>query len=178
MELLKKDKNWFLSEEGSRTFAALNSVGDHAVFIYSYLKILANENLDKDNFLFKTSFLLADAVHNSAVEYHGYPDLLDESKNPFVAFVANANQKYTDEQIYCIFLSFVHGIANPFSKSDWIYDSEVLKGDGYIHKVDDSGHMFVIPNEDLFVDADVYACDEKYNLIQLEIIWLFGNTKR
>lgn len=173
MELLKKDKQWFLSDEGGKKFAALSSVGDRAVFIYSYLKSFANDSLEKNNILFKTSFLLADAILNSDLPYSTYPGILDEKVNPFVAFVANAKREYTIEQIYCIYLSFVHNIADAFKKSEWIYNDSLFMGDGYIHKIDELGHMFVIPNEDMLVDAKAYKCNEKYNMIQLEIIWLF-----
>ena len=173
MELLKKDKQWFLSDEGSKFFAALNSVGDRAVFIYSYLKTFANEALDKENILFKTAFLLADEVFNSNFSYSAYPELLSEKINPFIAFIGNAKRGYTTEQIYCIYLSFVHNIADPFKKSEWIYNDSFFKEDKYVRKIDELGHLFVVPNEDMFVDAKAYECDEEYNLLQLEIIWLF-----
>lgn len=174
MELLKKDKKWFLSEEGGKTFAALNSVGDRAFFVYSYLKTFVNEAFEENNLIFKTSFLIADAILNSEVSYSKYPEILDEKANPYIAFLTNAKRKYTIEQIYCIYLSFVHGIADPFKKTEWIYNESLFKDDGYIHKIDEMGHMFVIPNKDMFVNSNVYECDETYNLIQLEIIWLFG----
>ena len=173
MELLKKDKQWFLSDEGGKKFATLSSVGDRAVFIYSYLKNFANDSFEKDNILFKTSFLLADAIFNSDVPYSTHPGILDEKVNPFVAFIANAKREYSIEQICCIYLSFVHNIADAFKKSEWIYNDSLFKDDGYIHKIDELGHLFVVPNKDMFVDAKAYKCDEKYNMIQLEIIWLF-----
>lgn len=176
MELLKKDKKWFQSEEGRECFAALNSVGDRAVFIYSYLKTFANDSFEKGSILFKTSFLLADAIFNSDVPYGTYPGILDEKVNPFVAFIANAKKGYTVEQIYCIYLSFVHNIADAFKKSEWIYNESLFKDDGYIHKIHELGHMFVIPNKDMFVEAEAYKCDESYDMIQLEIIWLFGEN--
>lgn len=174
MELLKKDKQWFLSDEGSKKFAALSSVGERAVFIYSYLKTFASETLEKENILFKTAFLLADAVVNSAVEYGAYPKLLDETANPFVAFISNAKREYTEEQIYCIYLSFIHNIADPFKKTEWVYSDSILKEYGYIDKIYELGHMFVIPNPDFLINSEDYECDEEYNMIQLEIIWLFG----
>lgn len=174
MELLKNDKQWFLSDEGSKKFVALSSVGERAIFIYSYLKTFVSETLEKDNFLFKTAFLLADAVVNSEVEYCTYPNLLDEKVNPFVAFLSNAKREYSEEQIYCIYLSLIHNIADPFKKSEWIYNDLVLKGDGYIDKIYEMGRMFVVPNPDFLVDIAAYECDEEYNMIQLEIIWLFG----
>ena len=174
MELLKKDKQWFLSDEGGKEFAALSSVGDRAVFIYSYLKTFADDSFEKENVLFKTSFLLADAIFNSDVPYSTYPSILDEKVNPFIAFIANAKRKYTIEQIYCIYLSFVHNIADAFKKTEWIYNDLLFKDDEYMHKIDELGHMFVIPNKDLLVDAKAYKSDEKYDMIQLEIIWLFS----
>lgn len=174
MELLKKDKQWFFSDEGKKAFASLSSVGDRAVFIYSYLKTIANENSDKDNILFKTAFLLADEVFASDLPYKNYPDIINERVNPFIAFLSNAKRVYASEQIYCIYLSIVHNIANPIMKNDWIYDEAVFKGDGYIRKIDELGHMFVVPNPDFMVDAGAYKCDEKIHMIQLEIIWLFG----
>lgn len=177
MELLKKEKQWFLSDEGGKKFAALISVGERAVFIYSYLKTFVSETFEKNNILFKTSFLLADAVINSNVPYSAYPDILSESHNPFIAFLANAKREYTIEQVYCIYLSIVHNIADPLKKSEWIYNDSLFKEDGYIHKMDELGHLFIVPNEDMFIDANAYKCEDKYNLIQLELIWLFGVKK-
>ena len=178
MELLKKDKQWFLSEEGGKKFAALNCVGDRAVFIYSYLKTISNEAFEKDNILFKTAFLLADEVYNSNLEYSQYPEILSEKANPFVAFLSNSKKGYTEDQIYCIFLSFIHGISNPFNKADWIYNEKMFKDDEYIHKLDELGHMFVIPNKLFLPNAEAYKCDEKYNMIQLEVVWLFCKDRR
>ena len=173
MELLKKDKNWFLSEEGGKQFAALNSVGDRAVYIYSYLKSFANEDMDKNNQLFKTAFLLADAVSGSKLAYSKFPALLDETANPFIAFLSNTKIKYTDEQLYCVYLSIVHNIADAFNKVEWIYKAEMFKDNKFMEKLDELGHRFVFPNKLLFVDAEAYKCDEEYNEVQLEIIWLF-----
>lgn len=174
MELLKKDKQWFLSEEGGKAFAALTSIGDRAVFLYSYLVNIASDSLEKQNATFKTAFLLADAVYGSDVEYSSYENLLNEKTNPFVAFLANAKRKYTDEQLYCIYLSFIHGVADPFKKDEWIYNDEYFKGDAYIRKLEEGGYMFVVPNDNFLPDPSAYECDEKYNMIQLEIVWLFS----
>ena len=73
MELLKKDTAWFLSEEGSKSFAALSSVGDRAIFIYSYLKTIANESFEKDKMLFKMAFFIADAVFSSDLLIYSLP---------------------------------------------------------------------------------------------------------
>lgn len=174
MELLKKSKEWFLSEEGGKVFAALSSVSDRAFFIYAYLKTISNEIYEKNNVLFKTSFLLADAIFNSEVEYSKFPQLLDEKKNPFIAFFVNAEKDYTEKQLYCIFLSFIHNIANPLNKNEWIYNKSLFEDYGYARKLNELGHMFVIPNRTMMIDAKAYNCDEKFNMIQLEIIWIFG----
>lgn len=173
MELIKKDKKWFLSEEGGKKFVALKSVGERAVFIYSYLKNITNKDFDENNQLFKTAFLLADAVYGSKLTYSEFPALLDEGTNPFIAFLTNTKFKCTDEQLYCIYLSIVHNIADPFNKNEWIYKAEMFKDNNYMRKIEELGHEFVIPNKRLFVEPDAYKSEEKYNDIQLEIIWLF-----
>ena len=173
MELLNNDKKWFLSDEGSKLFATLDNVNDRAVFIYSYLKSFSNEVFEKENILFKTAFLLADAVFNSQVAYSSFPKILDEKVNPFVAFFANAKREYTQEQIYCIFLSFIHNVADPFKKTDWIYNDSSFKDNEYLNKLNDEGRLFFVPNETLLPEKDAFKCEEVYNMIQLEIIWLF-----
>ncbi len=175
MELIKKEKSWFLSEEGGKTFAALDSVGDRAVFIYSYLKNIANERFEKNNIIFKTAFLIADAVYNSDIEFSQYPNLLNEQVNPFIAFLKNAKISYSNEQIYCIYLAFVHSIADPTKKNEWIYSEKYFKDKHYLFKCEELGHMFVMPNESLLPDMSAYKCSPKLELIQLEIIWLFKN---
>ena len=99
--------------------------------------------------------------------------LLDEKANPFVAFIANAQVTYSNENAQLIFTSIVHGIANPYDKNEWIYDYKSFRDNKEISILDDAGHIFISRNKALFADIKVYDCDKLYHQTQLELVWLF-----
>ena len=173
MELIKSDTKWFLSSEGKATFEDCKNLEERSVFIYSYLKTIAVESLEKDSFLFRIAFLLADSVHSSSTSYAAFPALLDASKNPFVAYVQNAKKVYSKEANYCILLSILHEIADPFNPNDWIYDQSLFANDGYIKKLKSIEKCFIEDSESLLVNEDVYEIDNALRDIQIETAWLF-----
>lgn len=173
MELIAKPKSWFFSNEGQAKFSSLTSIAERAIFIFSYLRRFTINKMEVNNILFETSFLLANSVFNSQLPYHTYPALLDEKKNPFIAFLTKAKLSYSPKQLYCIYLSIIYDIANPFDENEWIYDAALFTDTSYMDKLCELGHPFLIPNELYLPNIKAYECDEMLKEIQLEIIWIF-----
>ena len=173
MELINNQANWFLSEQGKKAFDNCKNLEERSVFIYSYLKKIAANSLNKDSFLFRIAFLLANSVHSSKAEYANYPELLDESKNPFVAYVKNAKKVYSIQIDYCILLSILHKLANPFDKDDWVYNQAFVESKAYIDKAKELEKCFIEDTQARVIDNSVYDIDEALRDIQIEIAWLF-----
>ena len=107
MKLVTKEASWFLSGEGTRAYAALSSLEERAIFVYSYLRQIVNEDFEKDSVLFKTSFLIADALSGSVLPYAQYPDVINPSKNPFVAFLKNSKKYKNPTGVLYAFLAIL-----------------------------------------------------------------------
>ena len=175
MEIIKKETQWFFSEEAKRSFNALKSLEDQTVFIYSYLKTVANAQLEKDNLLFKTAFFIADALHGSTLDYADYPSLIDKTKNPFVAYLTNLKEPCPLEVVYCTFIAILQGLVDAFDPSEWIYSKKYQSKDGMMEKLGEMDRR-LIPDGPAIVDPSVYRIDAALEPIQLKIIWMFYNA--
>ena len=177
MELLKKDTAWFLTDEGGKQFAALDSLEERAIFIYSYLKTIAHESFEKDKTLFKMAFFIADAVYSSDVTYSKYPEILKADSNPFVAFLKNAEIFSGNEKTYVILTAVLNNKANAFDKSDWIYDEEILdcelEADEFESELAERGIEFLPGSGTTMPDPELYNIDSKLRLMQLQLVWIF-----
>lgn len=173
MELLKFDADWFLSEPGRRAFSDLKSLEDRSIFLYSCLKSMVSSDFDKDHILFKTAFFLADAVAGSSLSYGSYPDLLDPKKNPYVAYLVNAARCPDAQTLYCVFLSVLHGIADPFKKNEWIYSPDICDPDKMNAMLEKKGRNFCHGSVTT-ADPSAFEIDPALQIMQIKLIWLFG----
>lgn len=169
MELLKKEKAWFLSDEGGKKFAALDSLEERTIFIYSYLKTIAHESFEENKTLFKLAFFIADAVYESDITYSKYPEILKAESNPFVAFLANAQKFSGNEKTYIILTSILHNKANAFNKSEWIYDEKEFDS----NDLSERGIQFLPSSSSSMIDLEIYNIDSDLKLLQLELVWIF-----
>lgn len=176
MEIIKKETQWFFSEDGVQSFHALQTLEDRSVFIYSYLKTVVNDQLEKDNLIFKTAFFLADALCGSVLAYANYPDVIDKTKNPFVAYLMNLKEPCSSEIVYCTFLAILQDLVNPFNPSEWIYSKEYQSKDKMLKKLGEMDRQFIFSGSTNFVDPADYQIDAALEPIQLKIIWMFYNT--
>ncbi len=177
MDLIKKDSQWFFSPEGVESYQKLTTLEERSIFIYSYLRTIAVEALEKDNLLFKIAFLLADGVHASDLPYAKYPDLIDPKKNPYVAYLKNAKRPHSNEKTFCILMSILHEIANPMNTTEWIYDIKLFTENAYLNKLDELKHQFIEHDESYVVDPEVFSIDPSLSFIQKELVWLFDYAR-
>lgn len=175
MELIKQESAWFLSPAGCQAFSSLQTLENRSVFLYSYLKTIANPEFDQDQVLFKIAFFLADGVMGSSLPYQAYPDVIDPQKNPFVAYLARSTQFRKQQILYYIFLGIVHGIADPMNKDNWIYHPEVEDTE-YLRNTLEQLGKDLYPSPYTMADPDAYAIDPSLEMVQLKLIWLLGQS--
>lgn len=175
MELLKRDSAWFLSPAGSKVFSDLTSLEDRSVFLYSYLRTVAKPEFEQDRILFKIAFFLADGVMGSSLPYQSYPDVIHPGKNPFVSYVARTEHFPGQSPLFYIFLSILHGIADPMNSNDWVYDAASEDTEHLRTKLESLGKDFC-PDPSLLADPDAYAIDPSLEAVQMKLIWLLGQS--
>lgn len=82
------DKEWYFSTEGVKAYTDLSSNIEIVKFFLEYLLLVAKE---PQNFtmLYRLAYVMASSMVGSSLEFGGYPNVLDESKNPLIKFVRN-----------------------------------------------------------------------------------------
>ncbi len=195
MKLYNNEKEWFFSADASAEFATLTTVAERTAFIYSYLKIVANDvfryrsirlyesiesvlhnhwpDVKKDNLLLKTALLFADEIYLSDMPYAKYPNIIDKEKNPFMAYLEGVEGVYEKEAYYQVLLSILHGYADAFDKNIWIYKDEIFSSQDRPYKeiLQNAGVLF---KGILMDNPAAYEIEDAKKKIQMEIIWLFS----
>ena len=174
MELLDHDDQWFLSKPGCDAFALVKTLEDRSAFLYSYLRKIAPASFDEDQMLFRIAFFLAAAVMESTLPYNTYPALIDPEKNPFVAYLKNADHFPGGTVVYHIFLSILHGIAMPIKQNEWVYDKQLEEPEYLEKKLEELGKPFFTDGVDM-VSADAFTIEESLQQVQLKLIWLMSH---
>lgn len=174
MELMNHDVPWFISKPGCDAFASLQTLEDRSAFLYSYLRKIAKPDFEEDQLLFRIAFFFADAVMGSTLPYSTYPSLIDPEKNPFVAYLKNADHFPGSKAVYCVFLSILHGIATPIKQNEWVYDHQLGDPDYLKSKLKELEKPFFTDDIEM-VSADVFKIEDQLQLVQLKLIWLMGH---
>lgn len=175
MDLLKYDAGWFRSKAGCNAFESLKSLEDRSIFLYSYLKNIAGADFDADQTLFKIAFFMADGILGSSLPYSSYPDIIDPAKNPFITYLDNAVKYPGASAVYFIFLSILHGLVEPERQNEWIYHEDVDDPE-FVEKILDAMEKEFYTDNIKMASADAYAIEESLQLVQLKLIWLFGQS--
>lgn len=174
MKLIQHDALWFMSEAGCNKFTSVKTLEDRSVFLYSYLKQIAKADFEEDQLLFRIAFFFADAIMGSALPYNTYPALIDPEKNPFVAYIKNADHYPGGKAVYHIFLSILHGIAMPAKQNEWVYDQQLKEPEYLEKKLEELGKSFFVAGLGM-VSADAFAIEEPLQQVQLKLIWLMSH---
>lgn len=178
MNFIFKHENWFLSDDGKDTFNKVANLEERIAFLYSYLRAICEDSKKEydDIILFKLAFLLADGVLGANLSYSRLPDFLDSKTNPFIAFVKNSETLTAKDNIYISLLSITHEIANPFVKSDWIFNESMMREDKLKEQLENLEHDF-IGESNFLPNPECFNIDKAKEFIQLQIIWLFAQTQ-
>lgn len=173
MELLNRNKEWFLSEEGEKQFFALSSVEERVFFLYSYLKQVLNPVLNKNHAIFKLAFFLADAVFSSDKEYAFYPKLLTVSENPFLAFFASLDFCPVDEVLYVVQMALLHEKVDFQNKNEWIYDKSRLSAKDFLDAFVGTDLHYLPSHSTEMVDLSKYSKEKNDEPLQCMLAWLY-----
>lgn len=102
------DIEWYFSDEGVKAYADLSSNLETVKFFLEYLLLIAKK---PQNFtmLYRLAYVMASSMVGSSLEFGGYPNVLDESKNPLIKFIKknklignnNGQGELSDDKGYC-----------------------------------------------------------------------------
>lgn len=105
------DEDWYFSQEGTDAYKNLSSLGQKIHFFFEYLWTVA-KSPDCQEYLYRIAFVMANSMVDSSLEFGGYPNILDEDKNPLVHYIKNEKLVYDKNKYwgtYCgTFLCVLH----------------------------------------------------------------------
>ncbi|MBQ7761545.1 MAG: hypothetical protein IJ400_05770 [Clostridia bacterium] len=81
---VKKDKEWYLSEEGEKAYLQADTLGKRVAFFHEYLTNVFTAKSEKE--ITKMAFFLAEGIAKSKLSYQSYPSIIDEDKNPTLLY--------------------------------------------------------------------------------------------
>lgn len=167
-------KEWFFSAAGRKVFAEAKTTVELNDYIYNYLKVIKkSESCIEDEILYKIAFIFADAIIDSDQEYSGKENILNNTVNPFVAYLEHLNRSLSSEFLCYELLMVLFGAVNPFDSSEWIYDNSRR---GY----SEEEYSKFAEEHDIDIRKLLkidYTGREGFRLIMCEIIWLIGEDK-
>lgn len=173
MELLNKNKEWFLSQEGEKCFFALSSLEERTMFFYAYLKATVKDRFDEGNTLFKMAFFFADAIFTSKKPYSKFPEILNADSNPFLQYIENADKFYGAKITYMIFTAILQEKVNTGNAAEWIYDGDFLEAEDLWDKLSEKDIEYLPAGKAYMVNPASYNTEENDAFLQLEIVWMF-----
>ena len=159
------DEDWYFSQEGKEAYKKLSSLGQKTHFFLDYLLSVA-KTPDCHEYLYRIAFVMANSMVDSALEFGGYPNVLDESKNPLVRRIKNEVLVIGDEywETYCgIFLCVLHNGTDeqesmyiykdrPFNRLSYCKENEPLTD---MYKIErDIISVFSLRNESFYDECD------------------------
>ena len=104
-EKKKCDKEWYFSHDGRWEYEKLSSIVQKTHFFMNYLVVVA-KNSERKDVLYKIAFIMAKSMVNSNLVFSGYPNILDEKKNPLVRYIMSEE---VPESCCEIILGVLHG---------------------------------------------------------------------
>ena len=172
---LRKGPEWFRSEQGKQAFYGLSSVADRAVFLYGYLRQVANESYQKGDILFRIAFWFADAVCDSPLPHSDYPAILDEKANPFLSYVLNTTECPGIRTLSTFYTCILSGAVKDEDSGEWRYDTTLLNK----HFDEKKAKVKINTEESIYAmhDPNEMPIAEALQTIHLKLIWAFGTEK-
>ncbi len=173
MYIIDKEPQWFFSSEAKQKFAQA-PLEERTLLLYSFLHKTAGETINKKA-LVQISLFFADALYESDLPYHGYLELIDKTKNPYLAYMMNLSRDVEPAVLFAAFLSILHGISNPLDSNDWIFSDGAQKAESLDELCKQHGREFLELNPLFPVKPyDYVEIDKNLIGIELKIAWLFN----
>lgn len=79
-------EEWYFSEAGHRAYGQAKTLAEKMRYFFDYLLAVSPQK-QKPEFLQRIAFIMAHSMDHSDLPFAGYPNILDEKLNPFVALV-------------------------------------------------------------------------------------------
>lgn len=173
MEPIKQPKSWFLTDAACQEYAALTTLEERSVFLYSYLKQVASDTMNQKGFVFKTAFFLADAVAGSSLPYAAYPAIINGAENPFVALLETLKKPYGDDAMYCVMMAILCGVVNARDMNEWIYEADMFENNTYRERLESMDRGFLPSSDTFMAEPQAFDIDEALRFAQTELMWMF-----
>ena len=101
-------ESWYFSAEGKKAYENLLSNADKTRFFMNYLRTIERKDLNELHMsysytLYRIAYVMAHSMVDSKLEFGGYPNVLDETKNPLVKYVkhCSSEHKKCDKPLFC-----------------------------------------------------------------------------
>lgn len=89
-ELKDNTADWYFSEEGEKAYKNAKMPAQKTMYFFNYLTAVAKSKDNRD-ILYKTAYIMANSMDNSSLDFAGYPNILDSTKNPLVNYIKNSS---------------------------------------------------------------------------------------
>lgn len=133
-DMTPHSEEWFFSEAGHRAYGQAKTLAEKMRYFFDYLLTVSAQK-QKPEFLQRIAFIMAHSMDHSDLPFAGYPNILDEKLNPFVALIKNGYASPETESSF-----------DPVGPED--FDTAVLLTK--IHQKDDDEASFQAEVEDYF----------------------------
>ena len=83
----RSDPKWYFSDEGKKAYENASTPAKKTKYFFEYLmskknKVTSEE--DASEVFFRIAVIMANSMDCSSLDFGGYPNILDETKNPFI----------------------------------------------------------------------------------------------
>ena len=85
-ELKEKDADWYFSKEGEKAYKNAKTPAQKTMYFFDYL-MAVSKSKDNRDILYRVAYIMANSMDSSSLEFGGYPNILDSTKNPLVNYI-------------------------------------------------------------------------------------------
>lgn len=85
-ELKENDADWYFSKEGENAYKNAKTPAQKTMYFFDYL-MAVSKSKDNRDVIYRTAYVMANSMDSSSLEFSGYPNILDSTKNPLVNYI-------------------------------------------------------------------------------------------
>ena len=89
-KLKENTADWYFSKDGENAFNNAKTPAQKTMYFFHYLLTVAKVKDNRET-LYKIAYIMANSMVNSSLEFAGYPNVLDSTKNRLVERVKNVD---------------------------------------------------------------------------------------
>lgn len=177
-----KNAQWFFAEAGIAEFQKITTLDERTLFIQQFLKKKTTESKkyfydyekrSMERVTFHFALFLADAIHGSSLPYAKYPELLDASQNPFIAYwQEDGNYGKADWQSFYESFSQILLEENQKYSERGNFKQELKERAAQLHAEEHLEQALK-----MMPDTTIFDLDPALQSIQLKNMWFFGSKE-